>query len=158
VLTKSGQNLVGINLNKERSMVFRPGQSGNPKGRPKGIADKRIELRSLLELHAEELVEKLIERAKAGDSMALRLCVERLIPRVKPDLGITFELPEGDINAGENMLEIANRITQAVVCGLLTIEEAEKFTGFLKRQRWLINEAHSKQRDEEWKKKISEGY
>ena len=133
-------------------MAFQPGQSGNPKGRPKGIIDKRAELRGLLEPHAKEIVEKLIESAKAGDPNALRLCVERLIPRVKPDTGINFELPEGGINTGNNMLEIANRVTEAVAGGLLTIEEAEKFTEFLKHQRWLIDEARRKQEDDEWKK------
>jgi len=33
------------------------------------------------------------------------------------------------------MLEIAHRVTEAVACGLLSIEEAEKFNGFLKQQR-----------------------
>src|SRR3990167_9567009 len=69
-------------------MTFKPGESGNPTGRPKGIIDKRSELRSLLETHAKEIIEKLIERAKIGDDVAMRLCVDRLIPRVKPDGGI----------------------------------------------------------------------
>lgn len=133
-------------------MTFQTGQSGNPSGRPKGIIDKRAELRGLLEPHAKEIVEKLIECAKAGDSSALRLCIERLIPRVKPDSGITFDLPEGQIDNGDNMLKIANDVTAAVACGLLTIEEAEKFTEFLKHQRWLIDEAKRKQKDDEWKK------
>jgi hypothetical protein len=84
--------------------------------------------------------------------LKLKLCVERLIPRVKPDTGISFELPEGGMDTGDNMLEIAHHVTEAVACGLLTIEEAEKFTDFLKHQRWSINEAKNKQKDEEWKK------
>ena len=138
-------------------MTFQPGQSGNPSGRPRGIADKRIELRGLLEQHAKEIIEKLIECAKAGDSAALRLCIERLIPRVKPDAGINFELPAGRINAGDNMLQIVNGITDAVACGQMTIEEAEKFTDFLKHQRSVVDEAEQKKRDEirdaEWKKR-----
>lgn len=133
-------------------MTFQPGQSGNPNGRPKGIIDKRAELRGLLEPHAKEIVEKLIESAKAGDPTALRLCIERLIPRIKPDTGINFELPEGSIDAGDNMLEIAHRVTEAVATGLLTIDEAEQFTEFLKHQRWLIDEAKRKQKDEQWKR------
>lgn len=129
-------------------MTFQPGQSGNSSGRPKGIIDKRAELRGLLEPHAKEIIEKLIENAKAGDSTALRLCVERLIPRVKPDMGLSFELPEGRIDTGDNMLKIANDVIAAVACGLLTIEEAEKFTEFLKHQRWAVEEAERKQRDE----------
>jgi len=80
------------------------------------------------------------------------LCVERLIPRIKPDQGINFDLPEGRIDTGDNMLQIANDVTAAVACGLMTIEEAEKFTDFLKHQRWLIDEAKRKKKDEEWRK------
>jgi len=134
-------------------MTFQTGQSGNPNGRPKGIVDKRAELRGLLEPHAKEIVEKLIECAKAGDPAALRLCIERLIPRVKPDSGITFDLPEGQIDNGDNMLKIANDVTAAVASGLLTIEEAEKFTEFLKHQRWLIDEANVSRRMMSGKKK-----
>ena len=137
-------------------MTFQPGQSGNPSGRPKGIIDKRAGLRELLESHAKEIIEKLIERAKAGDPVALRLCVERLIPRIKPDQGINFPLPEGGIDTGENMLQIANNVTSAVALGIMTIEEAEKFTEFLKHQRWFIDEAERKKKQEisdaDWKK------
>jgi hypothetical protein len=129
-------------------MTFQPGQSGNPNGRPKGVIDKRAELRGLLEPHAKEIVEKLIECAKDGDPTALRLCIERLIPRVKPENGINFELPEGRIDNPVNMLEIANRIIESVACGLLTMDEAEKFREFLMKQRWQIEEAERKQQDE----------
>ena len=37
-------------------------------------------LRKLLEPHASDLVTKAVELALAGDTMALRLCLERLLP------------------------------------------------------------------------------
>ena len=61
---------------------FVKGKSGNPKGRPKGIPDKRTALKDLLKPHAEELVNKAMELVRAGDVAALRLCMERLIPKV----------------------------------------------------------------------------
>jgi Family of unknown function (DUF5681) len=61
-------------------VAFRKGQSGNPAGRPKGIQDKRVNLRKLLEPHAEALVEKAVALALEGDTTALRLCLERLVP------------------------------------------------------------------------------
>lgn len=131
-------------------MTFEKGQSGNPSGRPKGITDKRAQLRELINTNAEQLVEKLVEKAKAGDLTALRLCVERLIPRVKPDLGICFDMPEGRIDTGDNMLAIANNITQAVASGQMTIDEASDLRGFLRQQRYLVNEAERKIKDEGW--------
>lgn len=116
-------------------MTFQPGKSGNPTGRPKGVADKRTKLRGLLEVHAEEIISKLAELAKSGDPNALRLCVERLLPKVRLEDNIYFELPEGRLDDYDNMLLITQDLTQAVVSGQLTIEEAHKFTHFLNRQR-----------------------
>lgn len=65
-------------------MQFEKGQSGNPSGRPPGIRDKRSEFRALLEPHAPALMAKAVELALNGDTTALRLCMERLVPAVKP--------------------------------------------------------------------------
>ena len=108
--------------------------------------------RNMLDQHANAIIEKLIERALAGDLTALRLCVELIIPRSKQENGIHFDLPEGGIDSGNNMLQIANNITEAVAKGEMTIDEAEKFTDFLKHQRWQLDQAVSKIQDEEWKK------
>jgi len=40
-------------------------------------------MRELLEPHAEELVAKVVEMAKNGDTTALRICIDRLIPPMK---------------------------------------------------------------------------
>ncbi len=63
-------------------MTFKQGCSGNPHGRPKGALSKRTQLSKLLEPRAVELVEKMIELALDGDVQALRLCIERLIPKI----------------------------------------------------------------------------
>ncbi len=60
---------------------FQKGKSGNPTGKPKGALNKRPPLTKLLEPHAEALVAKMLELALAGDPVALRLCIERLIPK-----------------------------------------------------------------------------
>ena len=133
-------------------MTFKQGESGNPSGRPPGIIDKRTRLRNLLDPHADAIIEKLIEWATAGDPTALRLCVERIIPRVKPDQSITFELPDGRIDSRDNMMQIANGVTEAVASGEMTIDEAEKFTTFLRHQRGVIQQAENMIKDEKWKK------
>jgi len=125
-------------------MKFKPGKSGNPSGRPKGIVDKRTQLRELLEEHAEEIISKLAELAKSGEPNALRLCVERLLPKVRLEDSIYFQLPEGRLDCNNNIIQISQDLTQAVTSGQLTIEEANKFSVFLARQRRDFEAAEKK--------------
>jgi len=64
-------------------MSFQKGQSGNPSGRPKGAKDKRTELRELLQPHAPALIEKAVEMALDGDTTALKMCLDRIIPAMR---------------------------------------------------------------------------
>lgn len=114
---------------------------------------KNVTPRTLLDLNANAIIQKLIESAIAGDQAALRICVDRIMPRVKPENGINFELPEGRIDTGDNMLQITNGVIKSVSEGEMTIEEAERFTRFIKKQRWEIDEAERKKRNEEWKER-----
>ena len=57
--------------------------SGNS-GRPKGARNKKaLAIESLLEVQAEALTQTAISKALDGDSMALRLCMERIAPNPK---------------------------------------------------------------------------
>ena len=64
--------------------MFEKGKSGNPAGRPKGIQDKRVEMRALLEPYAPSLIEKAVQLALEGDTTALKLCVDKIVPSIKP--------------------------------------------------------------------------
>lgn len=64
--------------------MFQKGKSGNPAGRPKGIQDKRVEMRALLEPYAPSLIEKAVQLALEGDTTALKLCVDKIVPSIKP--------------------------------------------------------------------------
>lgn len=128
-------------------MKFQPGKSGNPAGRPKGIIDKRTKLRELLEVHAEEIISKLAELAKSGEPNALRLCIERLLPKTRLEDSIYFELPKGKLDDNDNILQITNDLTQAVISGQLTIEEAQKFSIFLSHQRNRIGVAYQQKHE-----------
>ena len=59
----------------------RPGQSGNPEGRPKGSRNvTTLALETLLDGQAAALTQKAIDLALSGDMAALRLCLDRILP------------------------------------------------------------------------------
>jgi hypothetical protein len=79
-----------------RSSKFSKGTSGNPSGRPLGSRNHAtVLMESLLEGKAEELLQKAVEMALAGDTTALRLCMDRLMPPRK-DRPIKLSLPPID--------------------------------------------------------------
>jgi len=61
-------------------MQFQKGQGGNPAGRPRGPRNKAsIRMQEMLEQKVDELVEKLVQIALAGNIGALRVCLDRLL-------------------------------------------------------------------------------
>ena len=112
---------------------FQPGQSGNPKGRPKGTRHRAtLAALALLDGEAEALTRKAVDLALEGDTTALRLCLERIAPPRK-DAPVSFALPEMK-NAGDALAAI-NSIVQAVAKGILTPGEATSLAGLIEAFR-----------------------
>jgi len=80
---------------------FQKGKSGKPAGKPKGALNKRPPLSKLLEPHAEALVAKMLELALAGDPVALRLCIERLIPKADQKQGVAVMPDLNDLDVSQ---------------------------------------------------------
>ena len=73
---------------------FQKGQSGNPKGKPKGTGNRTtIIAQELLGVEAETLVRKVVQMAMDSDLTCLRICLERLVPP-KKDAPIEMDIPE----------------------------------------------------------------
>jgi len=101
---------------------FTKGTSGNPDGRPKGARNKAtLIIEQLLDDDAEVIGKKAIEMAKAGDSTALRLCLDRIAPARK-DRHISFKLPK--LEKPEQAVLAAADIVAAVADAELTPSEA----------------------------------
>src|SRR5262249_17328986 len=105
-------------------MTFLPGQSGNPAGRPRGARNKKIvALEALLDSESEALMEKMITLAKMGDDIAMRLCVERIMPprRERP---VPLRLPriESEADARRAVTEVMEAMSE----GEITPREADQ--------------------------------
>jgi hypothetical protein len=118
---------------KQRGKPFKPGQSGNPKGKPKGALNQTTRAaQELLDGKAQALTLKAVELAQDGNVVALRLCLERLIPPRK-DRPINLKLPHvagvGDIP------EALGAILEAVAGGEITPQEGQSVAGMIEAYR-----------------------
>ena len=120
---------------------FRPGQSGNPAGRPVGSRNKATLLCvDLLSGDAEAIFSTLIERAKAGDALALKLCVDRIVPIMAArDRVVGVELP--DVADTSDLVAASAAVIEHAAAGRITLSEAGEFMRLLKAQRELVETA-----------------
>ena len=87
-------------------------------GRPRGSRNKAtLAIESLLEGQAEALTQTAVHKALEGDSIALRLCLERIAPAPK-DQPVSFNLPK--MSNALDASEAAGRVLDAVSEGELT--------------------------------------
>jgi hypothetical protein len=106
----------------QRGRPFKPGQSGNPEGRPKGARNRStLAAEALLDGEAEALTRKAIELALAGEPTALRLCMERLLP-ARRDRPISLDLPP--INNTGDVCRAIDVVVSAIGSGTITPSEA----------------------------------
>ena len=111
---------------KQRGRPFKPGQSGNPAGKPKGARNRAtLAAEALLDGEAQALTRKAIEMALAGDPTAMRLCLERILSPRK-DRPLSLELPP--IANADDAAEAIRSILSAVAQGRLTISEGREFS------------------------------
>ena len=113
--------------------IFKKGRSGNPAGRPKGIADKRVALRAMLEPHAEALVTKLVDLATNGDVAALRICIDRLIPPMK-----ARDMPVQLGTMPETLADQGRTVLSAVGDGRLTPEQGSTLMQAISSQARIV--------------------
>lgn len=106
---------------------FARGQSGNPAGMARGSQHRATKAAlALLDGEAESLTRKAVELAQAGDTTALRLCLERLIPP-RRDRPITFRVDP--INGPQDALTTMARIVAEMGEGEITPSEAAAVMG-----------------------------
>lgn len=95
-------------MNRAQLKSWKPGQSGNPSGRPKGSGTVG-KLRAAISEHVPEIIATMVQKAKEGDATAARLLLERAIPALKAEeLGTAVPMPDGGLaDKGRAILEAA---------------------------------------------------
>jgi hypothetical protein len=106
--------------------------TGNP-GRPHGARHKTtLAVQALLDGEGEALTRKAIDMALTGDTVALRLCLERLAPPRK-DAPVLFDLPP--MQGAASSASAMGAILASVASGDLTPSEANGLAGLVEGYR-----------------------
>jgi hypothetical protein len=114
---------------KQRGRPFAKAQSGNPAGRPRGARNRAtLAAEALLDGDAERLTRKAIKLALSGNTVALRLCLDRILPP-RRDRNISLLLPETE--SAESACRSLAAIVKAVASGDLTSTEASDLGALL---------------------------
>lgn len=110
---------------KQATTRFKPGQSGNPSGRPRGARNKASVLaQKLMEGQAGAVVQTVINAGLKGDMAACRLILERLVPPAR-ERAIQADLKLPATITAENAPEVFATILKAVASGGLCPGEGE---------------------------------
>lgn len=113
-------------------MPFKPGQSGNPTGRPKGIKDRRVALREKLLPHADQLIEMVTTFAKAGDMQAMKIVMDRIMPPLKEE-PIQVMIPK--IGSAADCVKAQAAVVNAVAAGEILPSDGQAMSGLIEAQR-----------------------
>lgn len=116
--------------------AWKPGQSGNPKGKPHGTRNKATQMvLSLMEGSAEEITQTVLDAAKGGDLSAAKMVLERLAPPMR-ERPISIELP--DTSTAQGCADASNAVLQAVGVGDLLPSEGSVLAGIVENRRRSI--------------------
>lgn len=132
------------NTGKKQDGRFKPGQSGNPKGKPKGCMNKATRAAmEMLDGEAEAVTRKVLDKALYGNPQALRIVFERIIP-VRKEAPVSLSLPE--ITKAADVVTVQANILAAVAAGDITPGEGETLAKMAEGLRRSIETEELEQR------------
>jgi hypothetical protein len=100
-------------------------------------------MEALLDGEAESLTRKAIELALAGDTTALRLCLERILP-IRKDRPVQLELPP--IEGVRDLARATMVLLQAVAAGEITPAEAGEVAKLVEVHRRTVETVELEER------------
>jgi len=120
-------------IRKAPPQAWKPGQSGNPRGKKPGSRNKATAMvLALMESGAKEIAEAVVAAAKAGDLTAARMVLDRLAPPAR-ERPVSLALP--DTGTAEGVSAAQQAILQAVAAGDLMPGEGTALAGIVETRR-----------------------
>lgn len=110
---------------------FKPGQSGNPKGRPKNKTPATLLRKSIAE-DMPEIIQTLVNLAKGGDVQAAKVLLDRVCPPLKPQ-ALAINLP-----ISGNLAEQGGEIIKATMAGHIPPDIGSQLIAALANQAKII--------------------
>ena len=121
---------------KQQRQGFRPGQSGNPAGRPKGSRHAALlALDAIGEAAAKDVLETVINAAKGGDARSAEIILRRLWPERK---GRTIALDLPVLETPADLVRATGAVAGAVADGTITPEEGVAVASVMEIHRKAI--------------------
>ena len=117
---------------KTRGRPFAPGNPGKPRGARSRVT---LAIEALLEGQHEALTQAAIDKALEGDTVALRLCLDRLAPPRK-DAPISITLPP--ITNAAELVDASAAVLAAVAEGECTPDEGGRVLALLTAHRAIV--------------------
>lgn len=137
---------------KTPATAFKPGQSGNPAGKPKGTRNHATRsILKLMEGGAEEITIAVLDAAKGGDMGAARFILERIAPPLR-ERPISIDLPA--IDTADGIAAAQEAILQAVAAGDLMPGEANTLSNIVESRRKAIETQELAARLDELERKM----
>src|SRR5437660_548360 len=120
-------------------MPFVKGESGNPAGRPVGSRNKvNRAMDPVFTANGEAIIERVVEHAKAANPVAMRLCMDRLVPGGKHRL-LRFQLPP--MKTGEDVYAAITTIHDALGDGDISTNDATELLRVAQFTARILREA-----------------
>src|SRR6516164_5099705 len=142
-------------ITKPGSHLFQKGRSGNPAGRQPGSRNQlTIAAEVLLEGEAEALTRRAVELALEGDTTALKLCLERILPQ-RRSRRVVFDLPP--IDRIEDLGKAIGSVLQEAANGQLFLDEAAALIGMMEFKRKALETIDLEQRLQALEAEVAEG-
>jgi Family of unknown function (DUF5681) len=133
-MTKSAKPLKD---QKEIPGRFKPGQSGNPAGKPAGIRHAAlVALDAIGQAGAEAVLEKVVAQALEGDTRAADILLRRVWPERK-GRPVTFHLPI--MKTPADLTDAMSAVSVAMAAGELSPEEAASAASVIEVHRRALD-------------------